>query len=93
MAYDGPVIDGDQGFDDAAESGVRSLREVRVARLVSQRELAELAGVSTSAIYQIEAGRVIPQLSVIRRLSAALGVDPQDVAEFRRAIRVRGAPC
>ena len=90
MGYDGPVIDGDHGLDDAAESGVRSLREVRAARLVSLRELAELAGVSVSAIYQIEAGRTTPRLSVIRRLSVALGVDPQAIAEFRRAIRASG---
>ena len=90
MSYDGRVTDGDHGFGDAAESGVRSLREVRAARLVSLRELAKLAGVAPSTIYQIEAGRVMPGFSVIRRLSAALGVEPEDIAEFRRAIRARG---
>ena len=90
MAYDGPVIDGDRGFDDAAESGVRSLREVRAERLLSLRELAGLADVSPSAIYLIEAGRTTPRLAIIRRLCAALAVEPWEVAEFRRAIRVRG---
>ena len=92
MLYDGRVTDGDRGFDDAAESGVRSLREVRAARLVSQRELAGLADVSLSAIYLIEAGRTTPRLAIIRRLCAALAVEPWEVAEFRRALRARGAP-
>jgi transcriptional regulator with XRE-family HTH domain len=90
MSYDGRVTDGDQGLGDAAESGVRSLREVRAARLVALRELAELAGVAPSTIYLIEAGRTTPRFSVIRRLSAALGVGPEGITEFRRAIRARG---
>ena len=77
----------------ATVSGGRPLREVRAERLLSRRELARVAGVSISAIYQIEAGRGTPRFSVVRRLCAALAIDPQAVAEFRRAIRVRGAPC
>ena len=89
MTYDGRVSDGDQGFGTAPESGGRSLRDVRADRLVSRLELASLSGVAVSTIYLIEAGRTTPRFSVIRRLSAALGVEPQEVAEFRRAIRAR----
>jgi DNA-binding XRE family transcriptional regulator len=76
----------------AAASDGRSLRAVRAERLLSRRELGQLAGVARSTIYLIEAGRTTPQFSVVRRLCEALEVDPQDIAEFRRAIRVYAAP-
>jgi DNA-binding XRE family transcriptional regulator len=72
-----------------AEPGARPLRAVRAERLLSLRELARLADVAPSTIYLIETGRSTPRLSVIRRLSSALGVDPWAIAEFRRAIRDR----
>jgi len=73
----------------AAASGGRSLRDLRADRMLSMRELASLAGVAPSTIYLIEVGRSTPRLSVIRRLSVALEIDPLAVTEFRRAIRVR----
>ena len=93
MGYDGPVIDGDRDIGGALGSGVRSLRAVRADRLLSLRELAYLAGVAASTIYLIEAGRTTPRPAMIRRLSAALGVEPWAVAEFRRAIHDRAAAC
>jgi transcriptional regulator with XRE-family HTH domain len=87
---DDRVTDGDRGGGGAAEAGARPLRAVRAERLLSLRELAQLADVATGTIYQIEAGRTMPQLSVIRRLSGALDVDSWEVAEFRRAMRARG---
>jgi transcriptional regulator with XRE-family HTH domain len=84
------VIDGDQGIGGVAEPGARALRAVRAERLLSLRELAQLAGVALGTIYLIEGGRTTPRLAVIRRLSAALAVDPRTVIEFRRAIRARG---
>ena len=65
----------------------RPLREIRAERLLSMRDLARLAEVNLSTVYLIEAGRTTPRGAVIRRLSAALGVDPMAVAEFRRAVR------
>ncbi len=65
-----------------------SLREVRADRLLSMRELGRLAGVASSTIYLIETGRTTPRLSVVRRLAAALGVDPPEVDEFRHAIEL-----
>jgi len=37
----------------------------------------------------IEAGRSTPQLSIVRRISEALQIDPMAVTEFRHAIRAR----
>jgi len=67
-----------------------SLREVRAVRLLSMRDLARLARVALSTIFLIEAGRSTPHLSVVRRLSAVLEIDPQAVTEFRQAIRAHG---
>jgi transcriptional regulator with XRE-family HTH domain len=68
------------------------LREARAEQLLSIRELARRARVSASTIYLTEAGRTIPQPGVVRRLCAALGVEPSEVAEFRRAIEASKLP-
>jgi transcriptional regulator with XRE-family HTH domain len=68
------------------------LREVRTARLLSMRELAALAQVAPSTIYLIEKRRTVPRLSMVRRLAAALQVDPLTVDEFRQAIERAAHP-
>jgi DNA-binding XRE family transcriptional regulator len=65
---------------------------LRVEHLLSIRELGELAGVSSSTVYSIESGRTRPSLRVMRKLTMALGVEVQDVAEFHEAIAARQAP-
>ena len=77
----------DHDVDSQPGTGTRSLREVRAERLLSISELAQSAGVARSTIFMIEAGRSTPRLSVVRRLAEALEIDPQEVAELRRAIR------
>jgi transcriptional regulator with XRE-family HTH domain len=69
-----------------------TLRELRADRLLSIRELAQQAGVMPSSIYLIEAGRVTPRLSTVRRLATALGVDPEAVTEFRQALEAAMEP-
>ena len=63
-----------------------ALRVMRVSRLLTIRELAKQAGVAASTIYLIETGRTTPRLSVVRRLAAALEVEPGDIDEFQHAI-------
>jgi transcriptional regulator with XRE-family HTH domain len=56
-------------------------RELRTARGLSIRKLAEEAGVSTETIYSLEHGRrefIWPRTA--RKLAEALGVDPRDLA-------------
>ncbi len=67
-----------------------ALRTMRASRLLTIRELAQRAGVVPSTIYLTETGRTTPRLSVVRRLAAALGVEPHEVDEFRRAIEQSG---
>jgi transcriptional regulator with XRE-family HTH domain len=55
------------------------LRAVRVARALSQAELAERAGVSRVAITRLERGDVDARFATIRKLAEALGVEPSDL--------------
>jgi transcriptional regulator with XRE-family HTH domain len=64
-----------------------SLRTARAERLLSIRDLARAADVAPSTIYLIESGRSVPRPSVVRRIAAALEVQPAEIEEFRRAIR------
>ena len=64
-----------------------SLRTLRRRRLLSQRELARRAGVAPSSVYLIERGGKTPQLAVMRKIVAALGLDdPMQVDEFRQIL-------
>ena len=56
------------------------LRKVRDRRLLSQRELAERAGLSPTTILKLESGRVVdPHPRTIRKLADALEVDPAEL--------------
>ena len=56
------------------------LRKVRDKRLLSQRELAERAGLSPTTILKLESGRVDePHPRTIRKLADALEVDPDEL--------------
>jgi transcriptional regulator with XRE-family HTH domain len=57
------------------------LRELREGQVITQRELAALAGVSNKTISDIEKGKTRPHPATLRRLAAALGVNPRELAE------------
>lgn len=62
-----------------------TLRELRRARFLEQRELAETVGVSGATISNWETGRKHPRLPNLRRLAEVLGVAPGDI-EFPRRL-------
>ena len=66
----------------------RALREVRTERLLSARQLAMRSGCAYSTVLTTERGERTPSFETIRRLSETLGVEPSDVTEFRRAMRL-----
>ena len=68
-----------------------TLQEARAHRLLSVRKLAEAAGVAPATVYYIEHGRTMPSFRAIRDISAALDVDPLDIAEFAAVIEGTGA--
>ena len=57
------------------------LRELRRAKFLSQRDLAQRAGVSQKTIVDIETGKKRPHLSTLRKLAEALQVEPEALAE------------
>lgn len=56
--------------------GLNSLRMLREAAGLTQQDLAKLTGLTTATISYAEMGRVDPSLDTIKRLAAALGVQP-----------------
>lgn len=55
------------------------LRELRKDKVLSMRELEELAGVSYNTIWRLEAGRQGAHPKTIRKLAEALGVEPREL--------------
>jgi transcriptional regulator with XRE-family HTH domain len=53
-----------------------NLRRLRTASVLSQSDLADKSGVSKLTITRAEAGKVMPHPRTIRKLAAALGVEP-----------------
>jgi len=63
------------------------LARLRRRKLLSQRDLARQARVALSTIYLIEAGKTERvTFKVMRSVSETLGVPPETIAEFRRAL-------
>jgi transcriptional regulator with XRE-family HTH domain len=56
-------------------NGMR-LRELRLRRALTLRDLGALAGLAYDNIHAIERGKHAPRPSTVRKLAAALGVAP-----------------
>jgi transcriptional regulator with XRE-family HTH domain len=57
------------------------LKQLRESRFLTQRELAAKAHVGVATIVRIEKGRQVPTFQTIKRLAAALAVNPSDLAQ------------
>ena len=57
------------------------LRTVRERKALTQRELAERSGVTAVQISRIENGEANPYPSTVRKLAAALNVEPHDLMD------------
>ncbi len=55
------------------------LRELREAQFLTQADLSKQAGIGVATIVRIEQGQVTPNPKTIRKLAAALGVEPTDL--------------
>jgi transcriptional regulator with XRE-family HTH domain len=58
----------------------RAIRQLRDARGLTQRELADAADVNVTAISHIERGRTNPAWGTVRRIAGALDVPVSTVA-------------
>jgi transcriptional regulator with XRE-family HTH domain len=65
---------------------VASLRELRIRNVYSVRGLAKAAGVAFSTVHLVESGKATPHAATMRKIAAALGVEPMEIDEFRGAI-------
>jgi transcriptional regulator with XRE-family HTH domain len=59
-----------------------NLRRLRQRRYLTQRELAEMAGLSADTVVKLEQDRWEPRGRTIRRLAEALGVHPDELSGF-----------
>jgi len=63
------------------EVNVAKLRELRRRRVLTLHELEERSGVSYNTIWRLENGRTGAQPRTIRKLAAALGIDPEQLVK------------
>jgi transcriptional regulator with XRE-family HTH domain len=68
------------------EKEVATLKAWRRRRLLTVRGLAAAAGVAQRTVVEVEAGRRTPHPGTVRALSEALGVEPEQVTEFRQVM-------
>lgn len=62
-----PELDGDR------------LRQLRLERALTQMDLSQMTGVSVDAISRLENELRYAQVSTVRRLAQALGVEPREL--------------
>ncbi|CAN5684936.1 hypothetical protein BH20ACT10_BH20ACT10_15420 [soil metagenome] len=58
---------------------MKRLRELRRLKVLSMRELEERSGVSYNTIWRLETGKTGAQPRTIRKIAAALGVEPSEL--------------
>lgn len=56
-----------------------TLKELREKQFLSPGELAKKAQIPANTVYNIEKGAHKPIMRTIRKLAAALGVDPNEI--------------
>jgi|ERR1700743_1565445 len=56
-----------------------NLRRLRVARNISQQDIALEAAMSLSYLSNIELGKANPSITVIGKIAEAIGVEPADL--------------
>jgi transcriptional regulator with XRE-family HTH domain len=69
------AVSGHSGTDDGGLQVARAVRDLRLERNLSQRQLAGRMGVPRTYISKIENGKATPTLSSLERLANALEVD------------------
>jgi transcriptional regulator with XRE-family HTH domain len=55
------------------------LKRVRTLRALTQAEVAERAGVTTATVARIERSEIEPRMTTLRKLAAALEVEPAEL--------------
>ena len=58
---------------------MKSLKILRRQKALSQREIAAIAGISTSTYNRVEKGLDEPMPKTMRKIAEALGIEPSDI--------------
>ncbi|MDP9458628.1 MAG: helix-turn-helix domain-containing protein [Actinomycetota bacterium] len=61
------------------EVDVGKLKELRRRRVLTLHELGERSGISYNTVWRLENGKTGAQPRTIRKLAAALGVEPEEL--------------
>jgi DNA-binding XRE family transcriptional regulator len=69
-------------YPEEMEVDVAKLKRLREDRVLSQRELARMAGLTHVTIWRLENGFTEAHAQTIRKLAAALGVEPQELVQM-----------
>jgi transcriptional regulator with XRE-family HTH domain len=78
--YDTILTDGaSQRTLNEVEVDVEKLRNLREDRVLSQRELARMAGLAQGTVWRLENGFPEARPSTIRKLAGALGTEPREL--------------
>ncbi len=56
-----------------------NIKQIRLMKRISQRKLADLAGISNTYLSDIEVGRTNPSLKTLLKLAAALELDVKEL--------------
>ena len=78
--------------DSPSTLWLMALRELRLARVLTVRELAQQAGVSTKTITDIEKYNVRPQPGTLRKIARVLGVPVTTLADHMEPEKHRTGP-
>jgi len=57
---------------------VNKLKEIRLSKFLTQKELADLTGLTEASISRLERGIHRPRLSTIKKLAKALEIEPRE---------------
>ncbi|MGR6579308.1 helix-turn-helix domain-containing protein [Rhodococcus qingshengii] len=68
--------------EQARESWASKIKPARVAKGLTQQELADMSGVARRTIGNIEGGKMVPQIAVLRRLLIALDLGPDPAGSY-----------
>ena len=63
------------------EVDVQKLKMLREGQVLSQRELARMAGLAYGTVWRVENGFPEARTSTIRKLAGALGVEPRELVK------------
>jgi len=63
------------------EVDVKKLKRLREDKVLSQRELARMAGLAYGTVWRIENGHPEARTSTIRKIAGVLGVAPRELVK------------